>query len=69
VSHPEGWGWCSALIEAALVVADFRTPDVVRLGPAPIYTRFVDAYDAVERMAGVLAAGLPGGTGRRPRVT
>jgi kynureninase len=69
VAHPQAWPWCTALIASGLVVPDFRPPDVVRLGPAPLYTRFVDVWDAVDRMAGVLAAGVgPAGT-VRPRVT
>jgi len=58
VAHPLAWPWCQALIDRELVIGDFRPPDVIRLGPAPIYTRFVDVYDAVERMEGVLAAGV-----------
>jgi kynureninase len=68
VSHPSAWPWCSALVERQLVIGDFRAPDVIRLGPAPLYTRFVDAYDAVQRMAEVLASG-PLGTGEPSRVT
>jgi kynureninase len=68
VSHPQAWEWCSALIEQKLVHPDFRQPDVVRLGPAPLYTRFVDAYDTIERMAEVLDGGLSPLSGR-PRVT
>jgi kynureninase len=36
------------------VVPDFRTPDRVRLGPAPLYTRFVDVWDAMDRFRTVL---------------
>jgi kynureninase len=68
VAHPLAWPWCRALIDRDLVVGDFRPPDVVRLGPAPLYTRFVDVFDAVERMAAVLAAGVSD-PGERPRVT
>jgi kynureninase len=68
VAHPLAWPWCRALIDQDLVVGDFRPPDVIRLGPAPLYTRFVDVFDAVERMEAVLAAG-PVDTGDRPRVT
>jgi kynureninase len=69
ISHPEALPWCQALIERDLVVPDFRTPDVIRLGPAPIYTRFVDVFDAVSRMREVLASGLAVTGGSRPRVT
>jgi kynureninase len=69
VAHADAWSWCAALVDRGLVVPDFRPPNVVRLGPAPLYTRFVDVYDAVDRMADVLAAGLPPGHRTRPRVT
>lgn len=73
VIHDDAWPLCSALISRGLVVPDFRVPDSVRLGPAPAYTRFVDVYDAVDRIAEVLAGGLDGAPDdageRRPRVT
>jgi kynureninase len=69
LSHPQAWSWCQALIDRDLVVPDFRPPDVLRLGPAALYTRFVDVYDAVERMAEVMASGLPPSPPTRPRVT
>ena len=59
VSHPMAWPWCRALIDRGLVIPDFRPPDVIRLGPAALYTRYVDCFDAVERMAETLEAGLP----------
>jgi kynureninase len=68
VAHPRAWPWCRALTERRLVVGDFRPPDVIRLGPAPLYTRYVDVFDAVERMASVLEAGVDD-TLDRPRVT
>jgi kynureninase len=69
VAHPQAWAWCSALVDRGLVVPDFRTPDAIRLGPAPLYTRFVDAYDTVERMAAVLEAGLPAAPDGHRRIT
>ncbi|MGA2528961.1 MAG: kynureninase [Acidimicrobiales bacterium] len=68
VAHPQAWPWCRALIDRHMVIGDFRPPDVIRLGPAPLYTRFVDVYDAVQFMAEVLAAGVEQ-TDDRPRVT
>lgn len=68
VAHPLAWPWCRALVERDRVVADFRTPDAIRLGPAPLYTRFVDCYDAVEAMREVFDEGFDTSSGRR-RVT
>jgi len=68
VAHRQAWPWCKELIDRRMVVGDFRPPDVIRLGPAPLYTRFVDVFDAVDKMAEVLKAGVDD-TQRRPRVT
>jgi kynureninase len=40
---------------ARQVIPDFRPPDMIRLGPAPIYTRFVDVWDAMDRLRQVAA--------------
>jgi kynureninase len=56
VAHPQAWQLTQALIDRG-VVPDFRTPDRVRLGPAPLYTRFVDVWDAMDRFREVLADG------------
>ena len=45
--HPEARELCASLIERG-VVPDFRTPDRLRFGPAPITTRFVDVWDAMD---------------------
>ncbi|HVM10751.1 MAG TPA: kynureninase [Acidimicrobiales bacterium] len=55
--HDDAWRICQALIAAGGVVPDFREPDIVRLGFAPAYTRFVDVYDAIERIDATVAAG------------
>lgn len=58
VSHPDARNWCRTLIDRKLVVPDFRPPDRLRLGPAPLYTRYVDCFDAVHLMAETLRGGL-----------
>ena len=56
--HNEAWPICRALIEHADVVPDYRGPDSVRLGIAPLYTRFVDVYDAIDRLRDLVARGV-----------
>ncbi|MEA2275437.1 MAG: kynureninase [Solirubrobacteraceae bacterium] len=55
--HPRAWAVCRALIERAGVIPDFRGPDVVRLGFPALSTRFVDVWDAMERLRALVAAG------------
>jgi kynureninase len=56
LAHPQAWQITQALIDRG-VVPDYRTPDRVRLGPAPLYTRFVDVWDAMARFCELLAEG------------
>ena len=55
--HPEAWRVCRALIERANVVPDFRGPDSIRFGFPPLYTRFVDVWDAADRLRGLVESG------------
>jgi kynureninase len=55
VSHPGARAATLALIDRGLVVPDFRPPDVMRLAPVALYTSYVEVWDAVDRIAGVLA--------------
>jgi kynureninase len=69
LEHPQAWQLTQATIERG-VVPDFRTPDRLRLGPAPLYTRFVDVWDAMDRLRAVLADGAHEGfPAERARVT
>jgi kynureninase len=53
-SHPGGYGIIQALIQAG-IIGDFREPDVLRFGLAPLYIRYSDVWDAVRGLAGILA--------------
>jgi kynureninase len=52
-AHPHGYAIMQALIERG-VIGDFRAPDVLRFGIAPLYVRFVDVWDAVTVLRNVL---------------
>jgi kynureninase len=54
--HEQGYAIVQALI-AAGVVGDFRAPANMRFGFAPLYNRFVDVWDAVERLADIMDSG------------
>ncbi len=41
-------------LKAAHVVPDFRYPNVIRLAPAPLYVRFEDVYDMIERIVDIM---------------
>jgi kynureninase len=66
--HPDAWRICRALIERANVVPDFRHPDSIRIGLPPLYTRFVDVWDAFDRLVALMDAGthlrMPAATAR-----
>jgi kynureninase len=53
--HPRA-GEVARLLAARGVVTDFRPPDLVRVGLTPLYTRYVDLWDAVQTLHDVLAA-------------
>jgi kynureninase len=53
--HDEAYGIVQALI-ANGVIGDFRDPDIARFGFAPLYLRYVDVYDAVERLVEVMGS-------------
>jgi kynureninase len=54
LGHPEGLRIDRALIEEMQVLPDFRYPDNLRLGVAPLYTSFADLHEAVARIARVV---------------
>ncbi|HQU27254.1 MAG TPA: aminotransferase class V-fold PLP-dependent enzyme, partial [Acidimicrobiales bacterium] len=54
--HPDAYGVVRAVGDAG-VVGDFRAPDIARFGFTPLYLRYVDVFDAVERLAHVIESG------------
>ena len=54
--HDSAYAVVQALI-ARRVVGDYRDPDLVRLGFAPLYVRHVDVVRAVEQIVAVVEAG------------
>jgi kynureninase len=55
--HEEAWPITRALIERAGVIPDFRGPDAIRLGLPPLYTRFADVHEAIERLRALVERG------------
>jgi kynureninase len=57
LAHADAWRICRALIERAGVVPDYRAPDAIRLAFPPLYSRFADVWDAVDRLERLVASG------------
>jgi len=53
--HPEGYRINRALIDEMNVIPDFREPDNIRFGLAPLYNSFEDIWQAAERSRIVVA--------------
>jgi kynureninase len=55
--HKDGYAIMQALI-ANGVIGDFRAPDFIRFGFAPLYNRYVEIWDAVDRLATIMEKGI-----------
>jgi kynureninase len=53
IRHPAAADLCARLIEGG-VVGDFRAPDSLRFGLAPLTTSFADVHRALDRLHGLL---------------
>jgi kynureninase len=53
-SHPHGYAIIRTLIEHG-VIGDFRAPDILRFGFAPLYNRFEDVWMAVKTLEQVVS--------------
>lgn len=54
IRHPEGYRINRALIEEMNVIPDFREPDNLRLGFAPLYTSFTEVWEGFHRIKQVM---------------
>jgi kynureninase len=56
--HPaaDGYAIVRALIDRG-VIGDFRAPDIMRFGFAPLYLRYTDVWDAADHLADVVTTG------------
>ena len=55
-AHPHAYAIMQALIDRG-VIGDFRQPDLMRFGFAPLYVRFADCWDAVAVLRDVVLSG------------
>ena len=58
LQHPQGYQIAQALIEQMSVLPDFRAPNNIRLGPAPLYTSFLEIWGSVDRAKHVVETGM-----------
>ena len=54
IRHEEGYRINRALIEEMNVIPDFRAPDNIRLGFAPLYVSFTDIWEGFDRIRKVV---------------
>jgi kynureninase len=62
IRHPEAYRINRAMIEASdsaiCIIPDFRTPDNIRMGVAPLYTTFTEINKALKRIKAIVEGGI-----------
>jgi kynureninase len=58
IRHADGYRINRALIDELKVIPDFRAPDNIRLGFAPLYTSFTEIWEGFNRIKRVMAENL-----------
>lgn len=56
LAHEQGYAIVQALI-ARNMIGDFRAPDILRFGFAPLYVRYVDVWDTIAALKDVVTSG------------
>ncbi|KQV80856.1 kynureninase [Massilia sp. Root351] len=56
LTHPQGYAIVQALI-ARGITGDFRMPDILRFGFAPLYVRYIDVHHTVDTLQQIMASG------------
>ncbi len=57
LSHPDAWQITRTLIDLGNVIPDFRSPDSIRFGFAPLHTSFAEVHTAVHRLEDMMKKG------------
>jgi kynureninase len=57
ISHPEAATIALALRQLVNVVPDYRQPDAIRLAISPLPTSYVEVWDGVDRLRGLMESG------------
>jgi len=60
LAHPDAEALCAGLAGRG-VLADYRAPDVVRVGLSPLTTAFAEVWDGLDALRRLLAEGAGGG--------
>ena len=58
LGHKEAWRINQCMIQEMNIIPDFREPDNIRLGIAPLYTRFEDVYETAICMQRIVSERL-----------